>query len=171
MSGRIPGPDAPLRGPGRSRGAGVVRGLLLLGRGRAEGLACFDNSRDAFLAGLSPPIGFLLVLATLLLLQRPKPPLAPLLDGFDSCHHCRLGLLRPTHRPIPSFLWHDMPRPHIPPTHLHRVTARCGAAVRLLTGRSDFSCGWLNIASLTGRVAYWNCCLDRPSCCMSTVRV
>ncbi|WP_419729403.1 hypothetical protein [Lichenicola sp.] len=49
----------------------IVRGLLLLGRGRAEGFECFEGSRDAFLAGLSPPIGFLLVLSALLLLQRP----------------------------------------------------------------------------------------------------
>ena len=59
--------------PGRA-GRGfrtIVRGLLLLGRGRAEGFDCFEGSRDAFLAGLSPPIGFLLVLSALLLLQRP----------------------------------------------------------------------------------------------------
>ena len=52
----------------------VVRGLLLLGRGRAEGFECFEGSRDAFLAGLSPPIGFLLVLSALLLVQRPTIP-------------------------------------------------------------------------------------------------
>ncbi len=59
---------------GGRRGSSVVRGLVLLGRGRAEGFDCFDNSRDAFLAGLSPQIGFLLVAAALLLAQRPTVP-------------------------------------------------------------------------------------------------
>ncbi len=59
----------------RRRGVGgVVRGLALLGRGRAEGFECFENSRDAFLAALSPKIGFLLVAAVLLLAQNPTVP-------------------------------------------------------------------------------------------------
>jgi hypothetical protein len=70
----------------------------------------------------------------------------------------------------PPFLWDDMPHMHC---ILHRVTARCGAAVRLLTGRIDFSCGWLNIARLawprelpTGIVAS----RYLPSRCMPIVR-
>lgn len=50
---------------------GVVRGLLLLARGRAEGFGFFEGSRDGLLAGLAPPIAFVLVLAALLLAQRP----------------------------------------------------------------------------------------------------
>ena len=68
-SGRLPARKPPT---GRSRA--VVRGLLLLGTGRAQGFECFDGSRDAFLAGLAPQIGFLLVLAALLLLQHPTVP-------------------------------------------------------------------------------------------------
>ena len=70
MSG--PGRMAPRKRP--TRGGGVVRGLALLGCGRAEGFDCFDNTRDAFLAGLSPQISFLLVAAALLLAQHPTVP-------------------------------------------------------------------------------------------------
>ncbi len=63
------GPDRMMP---RKRPAGsVIRGLALLGRGRAEGFDCFESTRDAFLAGLSPQIGFLLVTAGLLLAQNP----------------------------------------------------------------------------------------------------
>lgn len=66
------GPDRPAKPKQAVRnGRNIIRGLLLLGRGRAEGFDCFEGDRDSFLAGLSPPIGFLLVLAALLLLQRP----------------------------------------------------------------------------------------------------
>lgn len=68
MSGRSNRPNRP-RASGRAHA--VVRGLLLLGTGRVEGLACFEGSRDGFLAGLSPPVGFLLVIAAILLVQRP----------------------------------------------------------------------------------------------------
>lgn len=74
------GPDRPAK-PKRAvrNGRNIIRGLLLLGRGRAEGFECFEGDRDAFLAGLSPPIGFLLVLAALLLMQRPTLPAVILL--------------------------------------------------------------------------------------------
>ena len=65
-----PGRMMPRKRPGSS----VLRGLALLGRGRTEGFDCFENSRDAFLAGLSPQIGFLLVAGALLLAQHPTVP-------------------------------------------------------------------------------------------------
>lgn len=68
-SGRLPARKPP---PGRGRA--IIRGLLLLGTGRAQGFECFDAGRDAFLAGLAPQIGFLLVLAALLLAQHPTVP-------------------------------------------------------------------------------------------------
>ena len=73
MSGNKPGRPklrAPLpRRPGAIRQ--VVYGLFLLGTGRSEGFSCFEGGRDAFLASLSPPLAFLLVLSALLLSQRP----------------------------------------------------------------------------------------------------
>ena len=76
MSGntpRRPKLRAPLpRRPGAVRQ--VIYGLFLLGTGRSEGFACFEGGRDAFLASLSPPIAFLLVLSALLLSQRPTLP-------------------------------------------------------------------------------------------------
>lgn len=76
MSGNRPGrpklrPPLPRR-PGAIRQ--VVYGLFLLGTGRSEGFSCFEGGRDAFLASLSPPIAFLLVLSALLLSQRPSLP-------------------------------------------------------------------------------------------------
>jgi len=65
-SGRL-----PARKPPPWRGRAVIRGLVLLGTGRAEGFDCFNGGRDAFLAGLAPQIGFLLVMAALLLVQHP----------------------------------------------------------------------------------------------------
>lgn len=76
MSGRSGRPNRS-RALGRARD--VVRGLLLLGTGRVEGLACFEGSRDGFLAGLSPPVGFLLVIAAILLVQRPTAAAACLI--------------------------------------------------------------------------------------------
>lgn len=73
MSGRRsrgPGPDRQASG----RAARVLRGLLLLGCGRADGLDWFNNDRDAVLSALAPPIGFIVVLALLLLLQKPSLP-------------------------------------------------------------------------------------------------
>ena len=76
MSGNKPGRPklrAPLpQRPGAIRQ--VVQGLFLLGTGRSEGFSRFDGGRDGFLASLSPPIAFLLVLAALLLSQRPGLP-------------------------------------------------------------------------------------------------
>jgi len=67
MSGKGATGPSPRRG-----GGGVLRGLLLIGRGRAEGLDYFNATRDGFLAGLSPPIAFLLVFGALVLSQRPR---------------------------------------------------------------------------------------------------
>ncbi len=76
MSGNKPSRPkirAPLpRRPGAIRQ--VVHGLFLLGTGRSEGFSRFEGGRDAFLASLSPPIAFLLVLSALLLSQRPSLP-------------------------------------------------------------------------------------------------
>ena len=64
------GPDR--RSPRGRQASSVIRGLALLGRGRAEGFEYFEGSRDAFLAGLSPQIGFLLVASALLLAGHPS---------------------------------------------------------------------------------------------------
>lgn len=76
MSGNKPG-RPKIRSPLPRRSGAVrqvVRGLFLLGTGRSEGFGCFDGGRDGFLASLSPPIAFLLVLSALLLSQRPGLP-------------------------------------------------------------------------------------------------
>jgi len=52
-------------------GSGVVQGLLLIARGRPEGLDCFGATPDAFLSALSPWLAFLLVGALLMLLREP----------------------------------------------------------------------------------------------------
>lgn len=63
----------PPRDPGAPRGAqSVIQGLVLLGRGRPEGLRHFDASPQGVLSGLAPWIAFLLVgSATLALRQHP----------------------------------------------------------------------------------------------------
>ncbi|HTW28121.1 MAG TPA: hypothetical protein VME92_13410 [Acetobacteraceae bacterium] len=48
---------------------GIVRGMLLLARGRAVGLAEFGETPEAFLASLAPLIAFPLVFGVLLLLN------------------------------------------------------------------------------------------------------
>ena len=53
-------------------GSGVVKGLLLIARGRREGLDCFGATSDAFLAALSPWLAFLLVGALLMVLRKPS---------------------------------------------------------------------------------------------------
>jgi hypothetical protein len=74
---------------------------------------------------------------------------------FDACHYAPIGSASPyppphTILPLARYAMSVYPAPGICHLHyfLHRVTARCGAAVRLLTGCFDFSCGWLNIARL-----------------------
>ena len=52
-------------------GSNVVKGLLLIARGRPEGIACFGATPDAFLSALSPWLAFLLVGALLMVLRRP----------------------------------------------------------------------------------------------------
>jgi hypothetical protein len=59
------------RGPER-RGGGaqnVVQGLVLLGRGREEGLRHFEATREAMLAGLAPWVAFLLVGGAMMVLR------------------------------------------------------------------------------------------------------
>ena len=64
------------RGPKRTGGGpaagGVIQGLLLVARGRREGLDCFGATPDAFLAALAPALGFLLVGSLLMLLREPS---------------------------------------------------------------------------------------------------
>ena len=59
------------RGPKRM-GNGVVQGLLLIARGRREGLDCFGATPDAFLAALSPWLAFLLVGLLMIILRAPS---------------------------------------------------------------------------------------------------
>ncbi|MCQ8279472.1 hypothetical protein NFI95_13585 [Acetobacteraceae bacterium KSS8] len=66
-------PSRPSGSPGRrSRAGQIVRGLMLLGTGRAEGLAYFGNGRDAFLGALAPPVAFLIVYGAAILLAQPS---------------------------------------------------------------------------------------------------
>lgn len=65
---RLVGGGPAGRGP---VGSGVVKGLLLIARGRPEGLECFGATPDAFLAALSPWLAFLLVGALLMMLRKP----------------------------------------------------------------------------------------------------
>jgi hypothetical protein len=58
MSG---GPRPPRRGPPARRGSAILLGVLLIARGRAEGLAQFGNTSQAFLASLAPLVAFPLV--------------------------------------------------------------------------------------------------------------
>ncbi len=63
----------PRRTAGRvGRARAIIRGLFLLGTGRAAGFACFEDGREPFLSALTPPLAFLVVLAALLLAQRPS---------------------------------------------------------------------------------------------------
>ena len=52
-------------------GSNVVKGLLLIARGRPEGIECFGATQDAFLSALSPWLAFLLVGALLMVLRKP----------------------------------------------------------------------------------------------------
>ena len=64
---------SPLQRRGSNRGGGgVVQGLLLIARGRSEGLECFGATPDAFLAALSPWLAFLLVGLLLMMLRAPS---------------------------------------------------------------------------------------------------
>ncbi|MCE2576389.1 hypothetical protein [Komagataeibacter sp. FNDCR2] len=56
MSERGPSPDPNVAGLG-----GILRGMLLLGRGRAEGIAYFGNTRDSVLSALAPRLALWLV--------------------------------------------------------------------------------------------------------------
>ena len=49
----------------------VLQGLLLIARGRPEGLQCFAATPDAFLSALAPWLAFLLVWLLLMLLREP----------------------------------------------------------------------------------------------------
>ena len=65
------------RGPKRVDGGGpagarIIQGLMLIARGRREGLDCFGATPDAFLAALSPWLAFLLVGTLLMMLRQPS---------------------------------------------------------------------------------------------------
>ncbi len=64
------------RGPkqvgGGPAGTKVLQGLMLIARGRPEGLECFGATPDAFLAALSPWLAFLLVGTLLMMLRQPS---------------------------------------------------------------------------------------------------
>ncbi len=58
----------PKRGPGPAApGLRPLLGMLRLARGRVDGLAQFGDTPQAFLASLTPPLGFLIVGAVLML--------------------------------------------------------------------------------------------------------
>ncbi len=59
-------------GGGPALGGGVIQGLLLIARGRREGLDCFGTTPDAFLSALAPALAFLLVGGLLMLLREPS---------------------------------------------------------------------------------------------------
>ena len=62
-----------MRRAGDSKGGrNIPRAVLLLARGRAEGLALFGDTPDAFLASLAPWLGFLLVGGFVLLAVQPS---------------------------------------------------------------------------------------------------
>ncbi len=65
---KLPRRRVPLRGPLRTS---VVQGLLLIARGRSEGLQCFAATPEAFLSALAPWLAFLLVGLLLMLLREP----------------------------------------------------------------------------------------------------
>ena len=115
MSGR--GPD---KGGGRSGAAqNVVQGLVLLGRGREEGLRHFEATPQGVLSGLAPWIAFLLVGGALLVLR--DHPLA----GADLTALSLCSLLLP---PVISEL-------------LARIWRREGQWLRYAT--ASLWCAWL----------------------------
>lgn len=63
MTGTVP----PQRSRGVPRGRNIVRGILRLATGHADGLAQFGDTSDAFLASLAPLVAFPLVGAALML--------------------------------------------------------------------------------------------------------
>ncbi len=82
-------------------GASIVRGILLLARGRADGLRQFGDTPSAFLASLAPLIAFPLVGAGLMLAHGGGvPALTQLLATF-----CAL-LAPPVLSYEPARLWH-----------------------------------------------------------------
>lgn len=68
MSERGPSPDPNGAGLG-----GILRGMLLLGRGRAEGIAYFGNTRDSVLSALAPRLALWLVGGGLTIGYAPQP--------------------------------------------------------------------------------------------------
>ncbi|MDT8871029.1 hypothetical protein RAA17_07795 [Komagataeibacter rhaeticus] len=49
-------------GPSAAGFGGILKGMLLLGRGRAEGITYFGGTRDAVLSALAPRLALWLVL-------------------------------------------------------------------------------------------------------------
>jgi len=68
-----PRPTIP-RGPGILRGSGILRGMVLVARGRAEGIDMFAGTSQGFLASLAPLVAFPLVGTALLLLDGDGTP-------------------------------------------------------------------------------------------------
>jgi hypothetical protein len=70
----------PSKGPHQRRARlGILRGIVRLARGRADGLAQFGDTRQAFLASLFPLIAFPLLGEVLVALRGGTPSLADLL--------------------------------------------------------------------------------------------
>lgn len=64
------GRGAPLR-PMPGSPAGIFRGMMLLGRGRREGMSCFGATPDAVLTALAPRIALWMVGGVLTVAQAP----------------------------------------------------------------------------------------------------
>ncbi|CAP56073.1 hypothetical protein [Gluconacetobacter diazotrophicus] len=59
------------QGPLPNSAGGIFRGMMLLGRGRREGLNCFGATQDSVLTALAPRVALWLVGALLTLVQAP----------------------------------------------------------------------------------------------------
>ncbi|QBL94810.1 hypothetical protein KSAC_26230 [Komagataeibacter saccharivorans] len=68
MADRGSSPDPTASGLG-----GILKGMLLLGRGRAEGIAYFGNTRDSVLSALAPRLALWLVGGGLTVAYAPQP--------------------------------------------------------------------------------------------------
>ncbi|BAK85010.1 hypothetical protein [Komagataeibacter medellinensis] len=59
-------------GPNAAGFGGILKGMLLLGRGRAEGIAYFGGTRDSVLSALAPRLALWLVLGGLTIGYAPQ---------------------------------------------------------------------------------------------------
>lgn len=69
----VPPPNVP-RGPGVVRGSSVLRGIIRVARGRADGIGLFAGTQQGFLASLAPLIAFPLVGSFLMVLNGGGAP-------------------------------------------------------------------------------------------------